>query len=240
MNNLIKTKKYRLYQGDCLDLIDKIPDKKIRCLCCDPPYGIDYQSGRKEKEQRLKKIANDKKPFIEFIPLVLPKISDDGCGFIFTRWDVQQVFIDELKRNGANVKNVIIWNKCIHSMGDLWTVFAFQYESIIFFANKKWKFIKNRPSDIISVNKVPPDKLLHPNEKPIKLLNLLITWTTNVNDYVLDCFMGSGSTGVACMNTFRKFCGIELDKKYFTIAKDRIEQSSSSLVSQRWILDKDI
>lgn len=231
---MIKTKKYKLYKGDCLELINKIPDKKIKCLLCDPPYGIDYQSTRKEKHLRIEKISNDKNPFTDFIPLVLPKIADDGCGFIFTRWDVQQVFIDELKKNSANVKNVIIWNKNNHSMGDLQTVFAFQYESIIFFANKKWKFTKNRPSDIITINKVPSERLVHPNEKPVKLLDLLITWTTYVNDIVLDNCMGSGSTGVACMNTHRRFIGIEKEEKYFDISVKRIKEAYNNLANLSW------
>ena len=65
--------------------------------------------------------------------------------------------------------------------------------------------------------------MLHSCEKPIPLLEDLILELTNENDVILDTFMGSGSTGVACLNTNRKFMGIELDEKYFEIAKDRIE-----------------
>ena len=56
-------------------------------------------------------------------------------------------------------------------------------------------------------------------------MQILIENYTNENDIILDCFMGSGSTGVACMNTGRKFIGIELDKNYFNIAKQRIEEA---------------
>ena len=63
----------------------------------------------------------------------------------------------------------------------------------------------------------------HITPKPVDLLEYLIKTSSNENDVVLDCFMGSGSTGVACMNTGRKFIGIELDKNYFDIAKGRIE-----------------
>ena len=65
----------------------------------------------------------------------------------------------------------------------------------------------------------------HITPKPVQLLKYLIKTSSNENDVVLDCFMGSGSTGVACMNTNRKFIGIELDEKYFEIAKKRIEES---------------
>lgn len=63
---------------------------------------------------------------------------------------------------------------------------------------------------------------LHPTQKPVALLEYLIKTYTNSCEIVLDNCMGSGSTGVACMNTGRKFIGIELEKKYFDIAKERI------------------
>ena len=69
------------------------------------------------------------------------------------------------------------------------------------------------------------DRRVHPTQKPSELMQILIENYTNENDIILDCFMGSGSTGVACMNTGRKFIGIELDKNYFNIAKQRIEEA---------------
>ena len=65
----------------------------------------------------------------------------------------------------------------------------------------------------------------HITPKPVDLLEYIIKTSSNECDIILDCFMGSGSTGVACMNTNRKFIGIELDKNYFNIAKNRIENS---------------
>lgn len=64
---------------------------------------------------------------------------------------------------------------------------------------------------------------MHPTQKPVDLLEYLIRTYTNENDLVLDFTMGSGSTGVACINTNRKFIGVEINEKYFNIAKDRIE-----------------
>ena len=66
---------------------------------------------------------------------------------------------------------------------------------------------------------------MHPTQKPTDLLEYLIKTYTNENELVLDFTMGSGSTGVACMNTNRKFIGIELDNNYFNIAKQRIEEA---------------
>lgn len=69
---------------------------------------------------------------------------------------------------------------------------------------------------------------LHPTQKPVALLEYLIKTYTNEGALVLDNCMGSGSTGVACVNTFRRFIGIELDREYFDIAKRRIEQQRNS------------
>ena len=69
---------------------------------------------------------------------------------------------------------------------------------------------------------------LHPTQKPVPLLEYLIKTYTNEGETVLDNCMGSGSTGVACVNTNRNFIGIELDEKYFNIAKERIEQAENT------------
>lgn len=110
-------------------------------------------------------------------------------------------------------------------MGDLKKAFGSRYESIIWIPNDDFKFKNGRPQDLISVPKVPSLKLVHPNEKPVELLEFLIKKTTSQNATVLDCFMGSGSTGVACVNTNRNFIGMELDKKYYKITEERIKNA---------------
>lgn len=216
-----------LYQGDCLELMKNIPDNSVDLLLTDPPYGIDYQSvRRKDKTKRMSKILNDKKPFTDFIPLIKSKIAKTGGILCFTRWDVQQIFIDEFIRNGLKPKNVLIWDKKSHSMGNLKKAFGGRYESIIWIPNDDFKFKSGRPQDLISVPRVPPHKLIHPSEKPVKLLEFLIEKTTSQNATVLDCFMGSGSTGVACINTNRNFIGMELDERYYKIAENRIDKAA--------------
>ena len=83
---------------------------------------------------------------------------------------------------------------------------------------------ENYPTDILQY-KHDKDKL-HPTQKPVPLLEYLIKTYTNKGEIVLDNCMGSGSTGVACVNTERKFIGIELDNTYFEIAKNRINSVS--------------
>ena len=217
-----------LYKGDCLEILKQIPDGSVDMVLTDPPYGIDYQSSRiKDKNKRLPKILNDKKPFVDFIGELSRVLHSGGCCMIFTRWDVQQVFIDELTKHGLKPKNIIIWDKVIHGMGDLQRSFGSRYESIIFVSNPDFRFNGKRPTDIIRQTRVAASKLLHPNEKPVSLLTELIDKCAKADGTVLDCFMGSGSTGVACINTGRKFIGIELDEHYFNVAEQRIKAVQS-------------
>ena len=78
-------------------------------------------------------------------------------------------------------------------------------------------------------NELNSKYVLHPTQKPVALLEYLIKTYTNENDIVLDFTMGSGSTGVACVNTNRKFIGIELEEKYFEIARNRIEEARNNI-----------
>ena len=122
------------------------------------------------------------------------------------------------------------WDKIINA-DDLWQ----QYERIIkdngtrfgTMAGKRPSHKKetiqewtNYPFDVLQFESV--GKPIHPTEKPVALLEYLIKTYTNENETVLDNCMGSGSTGVACVNTNRNFIGIELDENYFNIAKERI------------------
>ena len=81
------------------------------------------------------------------------------------------------------------------------------------------------PSSILEVSNANQRNRYHPTQKPVELMEYLIKTYTNEKEIVLDFTMGSGSTGVACMNTNRKFIGIELDENYFNIAKQRIEEA---------------
>ena len=86
--------------------------------------------------------------------------------------------------------------------------------------NEEDVYIGRYPKDVLKFNR--DTNKLHPTQKPVSLLEYLIKTYTNENEVVLDNCMGSGSTGVACLNTNRKFIGIELDKDYFEVAKNRI------------------
>lgn len=213
---------YVLGQGDCLALMKDIPDDSVDLLLVDPPYGIDYQSNRVSADKRKAKIKNDKVPFLDFLPQTKRVLKDTGAAMVFTRWDVQQQFIDKMTDCGFFVRSMLIWDKAMHSMGDLKRAYGSRYESIIFASEQNFRFPGKRPTDILRHTRVAASKMVHPNEKPVSLLEELIIQTTSENAVVLDCCMGSGTTGVAAKNTGRRFVGIELDEKYFDIARKRI------------------
>lgn len=165
----------------------EIPDGSVDLVLCDPPYGIDYQSSRGiDKSKRHPKILNDKRPFTDGIELIKPLLRKSWGVLLFTRWDVQQTFIDELNTCGLKTKSVIIWNKVSHGMGDLKRSFGSMYESILWVPMEQFTFPQKRPKDIITCQKISGDKLVHPNQKPTELLESLITAVTKkVTQYLI-------------------------------------------------------
>lgn len=98
---------------------------------------------------------------------------------------------------------------------------------------KQYEAFTGFPNDVLEFKSITGKSCLHPTQKPVDLLEYLIRTYTNKNDLVLDFTMGSGSTGVACINTNRRFIGIEIDEKYFNIANDRIEAATLSNKQKR-------
>ena len=220
----------QLYWGDCLKIMDGLiaDGVKVDAIITDPPYGINYQScWIKDKNKRKNKILNDKTPFYHFIDKTPFLLKDKYSLHIFTKWNVQQIFIDEMNKNNLKCKNIIIWDKVVHGMGDLKTSYGSRYESILFSSSKNFRFNHKRPTDIIKSQRVNPSFLLHPNEKPVSLLENIINDCVPLKGTVLDPFMGSGTTGVACKNLNRNFIGIELDLNYYMIAQERINANNA-------------
>lgn len=220
----------KLILGDCLEKMKDIPDGSVDAIIVDPPYGIDYQSAwRTDKNERFDKILNDKKPFTDFIPLLPRILKSTSAVYIFTRWDVQQTFIDEIQDNGMKVKNLLIWDKGVHSMGDLNTAYGSRYESIVFSSMPNFSFQNGRPVDIIRIPRVSADKLVHPNEKPVDIIRRLILDSTPENGVVLDCCCGNGTTAIACIREKMNWICIEKDPKFYEVAKKRIQNELNQL-----------
>ena len=211
-----------LRQGDCLELLKDIPDGSVDMVLTDPPYGMAFKSNhRKEKYNEIK---NDKS--LEWLEKYVCEcfriLKHNTAVYFFCSWHNVDVFKQAIEKK-FKIKNILIWEKNNTSMGDLKASYAPKYEMIIF-AHKGRKLLNGfRYADIIKANRT--GNKLHPTEKPVDLLELFIKNSSDENAVVFDGFMGSGSTGVACVNTNRQFIGIELDPQYFEIAKKRIEDA---------------
>lgn len=206
--------------GDCLELMKNIPDKSIDLILTDSPYGFGYQSNMKKNKDLPMFYDRNTSWLNEWLYLANKLLKDDGHLYMFA--PVQK--IDEFKQKIENffiIKNILVWDKNGFGMGDLYGQYAPSYEFIIFAVKEQGRKLNGkRERDVLSFKKVKPE--FHPTQKPIELLEYLIQKSTNEADTVLDSFMGSGTTGVACKKLNRNFIGIELDKKYFEIAKKRI------------------
>ena len=219
-------KPIELWRGDCLELMKAIPDGSVHLVLTDPPYGIDFQSNF--RKNKFNKIENDSAVNAEFLDECKRVLKDTGAFYCFTRWDVYPSWIEQISKR-FKVKNCIVWFKRGGGLGDLKKGYIYNHEFIIYCAEKNHRLNGKRRNDVFEFAKDAPSTYVHPTQKPISLLKEIIERSSNEGGVVLDCFMGSGSTGVACVNTNRRFIGIELDEGYFNIAKKRIEDAVNDL-----------
>lgn len=243
---MIKTDRYELYKGDCLEVMDRLIEEgiKVDMILTDLPYGTtqckwDNIIPFDDMWDKINKITHKKsniilfgsEPFSSSLRLSNIKnyrydiIWDKGRGkdpmnaknrpmkrheniSVFYKQkgvynpQMNKLDIPDIRRNNKTTTSSL-WNK----NGDIITskVYTERYPTSIFlFKNNNHK------------------ERVHPTQKPVDLLEYLIKTYTNENELVLDFTAGSFSTGVACMNTNRKFIGIELDENYFEIGKNRI------------------
>ena len=167
-----------IIHGDSLTVLRQMEPESVDAIITDPPYGINYVS------QTGASIKNDKSPFIWFLydAFRVLKSGEAGHGGLicFTRWDVEQTFIDAMKIAGFNVKSEVIWDKVYHGMGDTKAAFAPSHENIVFAVKGKYSFPGSRPKDLVTFPKINSSKMVHPTEKPVGLLaNLISSVTTS-------------------------------------------------------------
>lgn len=217
-----------IIHGDSLTVLRQMEPESVDAIITDPPYGINYEPGNR-KVNTLGKIANDNAPFIWFLYDAFRVLKSGAAGsgslICFTRWDVEQTFVDAMKLAGFQVKSEIIWDKVTHGMGDLKKQFAPSHENVVFAIKGKYCFPGRRPRDLVTFPKLNGSQMIHPTEKPVALLTSLITSVTKPGDLILDPFAGSGSTLVAAKKTGRRFIGVELNDEYFEKAQRRIEEA---------------
>ena len=230
-------------QGDCLELMKDIPDESIDMILCDLPYGTtknkwDSVIPLNKLWKSYERIIKDNGAIVLFsqMPFSAELVhsnlklfkyewiwqKDNGTGFLNAKkmplkiHENILVFYKKLPLYNPQMRTGFKPYKC--KQGRHSTNYGAYEQGHITESNGE-----RYPIDIIKFKK---DSGLHPTQKPVALLEYLIKTYTNEGETVLDNCMGSGSTGIACVNTNRNFIGIELDEKYFNIAKERIEKTS--------------
>lgn len=133
----------QVIEGDCLEVMLSFSSGAFDAVITDPPYGIDYQSAWRTERLRKPKIANDTTPALDWLEEAYRITKDGGCLVCFCRWDTEQDFRNAIKAAGWVVKSQVIWDKDIHSMGDLRGEFAPQHENIIFAVKGRFTFQAN-------------------------------------------------------------------------------------------------
>ena len=227
--NMIELNK--VYNQDCLIGMKDILDKSIDSIITDPPYGINFRSNRDSKK-RFDFIANDDNlDFFEpFIKEAYRILNDDRCIFIFCRFDNYPYFYEVVRKAGFEVKNCLICekNKALGGLGDMEGSFLNNYEFILFATKGKKILFKDRIGrqfGLISDKSISsPMQLIYPTQKPVSLIRKLICIATNEREIVLDPFIGSGTTALACKQTNRQFIGFDVSEKAVSLAINRLKQ----------------
>ncbi len=242
--------------GDCLEIMKWIPDKSVNLVLTDPPYGHNNNNngdlisrweaalgkGDYIPERDNRPIANDGKEaneiFEKFIQEVSRILTEDGCCCcccggggpdpMFARWSL---IMDKY----LSFKQMIVWDKGPMGMG--WK-YRRSYETILVASKKDkmaWYDNSKKIENIIrpgykGIRKIIPSKDQHPTQKPVNLMKHFIELHTKEGDIVIDPFLGSGTTAVACLSLNRHFIGIELSPEYCEVAKRRIKEIQPQLV----------
>ena len=237
---------YKLYKGDCLEVMNELIKQgiKVDMILTDPPYGITKCKWDSiiplepmwEKVNELIKpngaiclFGNE--PFSSVLRMSnikkyrydLKWQKDQGTDFMLAKKkplkdyeDIMLFYKKQPTYNPQMREGFKPWTK-----KDTGNNILKHLDKRLVQQKKESVGNKRYPISIIKFNREKTG--LHPTQKPVTLLEYLIKTYTNEGDLVLDFTMGSGSTGVACLNTNRSFIGIELDENYFKIAQDRIE-----------------
>ena len=199
--------------------VQKLMDNKIANLVnTDPPYGVNYQSNMRTKSDKFDVIKNDDK-ILDINPMI-DKFSK-GWVFIWTTWKVIDKWLDNTKSFGFPT-NMVVWHKGGGGIGDLKKTFSTDYEMALVF-NRGAELCGKRIGSVWSLQKDKAVKYKHPTQKPVQLAVEAIDKTTKPKSIVLDLFLGSGSTLIACEKLDRICYGMELDPKYCDVIIKRWE-----------------
>ncbi len=235
-------KKINLLHGDCLDEMNNIKTSSVDLILTDPPFNLGLFM--KQRGTNLSKLRDnhftgtdwDNLPYEEWEYLIAEFIKESsrvlkkaGALLIFSSILKVETIVRICQENKFYYKTTGIWHKTNPLPRNMNLHFVNSTESWIYFVldsktgtfNNNDKLIHDFYESSNTSNKEKKHGK-HPTQKPLEIMEHFVSILSNEKDLVLDPFMGSGSTGVATKNLNRKFIGIELDKKYFNIAKKRI------------------
>jgi site-specific DNA-methyltransferase (adenine-specific) len=236
-----------LYQGNCLKIMKQIPDKGVDMILCDLPYGVTARSKWDitipfdDIWESYKRVIKDNGAIVLFSQgmfTALLMLSNCSWWRYNLVWKKTQPtgFLNAKRMPLRNHEDICVFYKTMpiynpqktaghirkistseHKRGCKQTTDYGKHNFVSYDSDERY------PLSVVTFPKDTQKEALHPTQKPIALCEYLIRTYTNEGDLVLDNCMGSGSTGVACINTNRSFIGIELDEHYFEIAKKRLK-----------------
>lgn len=222
--------KYTLMFGDCLERMKEIPDSSIDLCVSDIPYKLTGGGkGGGVNSKRPKGILSDNSQlmavpkFEDWLP-ELHRVMKNGTHiYLMCNFKNLNDLMNKSSKVGFKHVNLLVWekNNCTPSQFYMKNC---EYTLLLRKGGSKYINDIGGSKTVHKFNNIIGNKV-HPTEKPVELMKFYVENSSNVGDVVLDMFMGSCSTGVACLNTNRKFLGIEMDENYFNIAKDRMEKA---------------
>lgn len=236
-NDIVEGKNYKLYLGNAYTIIDELikNNVKVNHIITDPPYNISHENNfntLKCPRQGVDFGEWDKNfDLFSWIPKYEKILDKNGSIIIFCSYRYMSFIIKTMEESNLEVKDILVWRKSNPMPRNIERRYVQDMEFAIWGVKKgaKWIFNKdkNKPymrslfeTSTVSGN----ERTNHPTQKSLQLMQDIITIHTNKDDVVIDPFMGSGTTGVACLNLNRKFIGIELDKTYFNLSVERLNK----------------
>jgi len=234
MNNTNK-----VIQGDCLEIMKNIPDKSIDLIVTDPPYKVTARGSAGNSGGMLQKkinrsgmvFAHNNISVSDYAPEFYRILKDGTHCYIMCNHTNLIKMINTFISIGFIFTKSLIWDKGNKIMGQF---YMSQFEYILFFRKGSAKKINNcGTSDILSIpnKKTKVDgKNIHDTEKPVTLMRILIENSSQLNDLIIDPFAGSGSTGLACIESGRNYILIEKDPEYIEVINKRISERQGKLL----------
>lgn len=214
-----------LHHGDCLEYMRTMDAGSVDAVVTDPPW-MNYITGWYDASEWHRPI-NIVHPS-DYMLLLYRILRDDSAALVWCRWDVFEKHADAMRAVGFNVRNQVVWAKPNHTAGDLDGNIGNKHECAIFAVKGKWRRHDRREVNLWQESHLfSRDKRNHPTEKPIGLIERSVRLVCPPSGLTIDPFMGSGTTGVACVQTGRNFIGCEVDEGYFNIAQRRIAEAQA-------------